>query len=299
MRILHIDSGREMRGGQFQVLALMRGLAARSHEQMLLARNDGPLYRAAEAEGLPVRQLSPYAIASWSRKMDLTHAHDAHAHTICVLLAHRPLVVARRVAFPIRSAALSRWKYRHVDCYIAISQCVKAELLKAGVPPERVDVVYDGTTLAECTSHGNRVVAPATEDPKKGSELLREAAKLAGVNVLFSTDLSKDLPDAGLFVYLTQSEGLGSAILFAMAHGVPVIASEVGGIPEIVQDGYTGLLTRNDARAVASAIRLLLADRPRAARMAQEARRRVIERFTLDRMVEDTLAVYERLENRE
>jgi len=53
----------------------------------------------------------------------------------------------------------------------------------------------------------------------------------AGIPVHFSTDLQKDLPRAWLFVYITELEGLGSAALLAMAHGLPVLASDIGGLP--------------------------------------------------------------------
>jgi hypothetical protein len=296
MRILHIDSGREMRGGQFQALALIRGLAARGCEQKLLARSGSPLLECAAAEGIEVAPLSLAAVRSCSRTVDLTHAHDAHAHTLAAVLACGPLVVSRRVAFPVRTGPLSRWKYARADRFLAVSQFVRAELLKAGVDPNRIAVVYDGASVPQRQSAGNRILAPATDDPAKGSSLLREAAKLAGVAVEFSSNLAADLPGAGLFVYLTRSEGLGSAILFAMAHGVPVIASEVGGIPEIVQNGYTGMLVHNEARQVAAAIRRLLADPEHSAQMAAEARRRMLDRYTLDHMVESTLAVYRSLE---
>ncbi len=64
-----------------------------------------------------------------------------------------------------------------------------------------------------------------------------------------------------MFVYITRSEGLGSAILLAMSAGVPVVASNIGGIPEIVVDGESGLLVENDAAQIAAAILRLKQDR--------------------------------------
>jgi len=98
-----------------------------------------------------------------------------------------------------------------------------------------------------------------------------------------------------MFVYITESEGLGSAILLAMSAGVPVIASNVGGIPEIVEHERTGLLIENSPEAIASAVRRLHGDRALAQSLAAEARRTVEQRFSVDRMVADTLAVYEAL----
>jgi glycosyltransferase involved in cell wall biosynthesis len=139
------------------------------------------------------------------------------------------------------------------------------------------------------------VVAPATADLMKGSDLAREAAQLAGAGIVFSTDLSKDLERAAVFLYITRSEGLGSAALLAMAHGVPVIASRVEGLMEVVQDGKTGLLVENTPRAIGAAIRRLLDHADVAARMGRAARDRAESLFSVDRMVEETIRVYEKV----
>ena len=56
----------------------------------------------------------------------------------------------------------------------------------------------------------------------------------------------RHLHEAGFFVYITHSEGLGSGALLAMSAGVPVIASNVGGLPEAIRHGENGLLVEND-----------------------------------------------------
>ena len=145
MRLLHMDSGREMRGGQWQALRLAQGLAAAGEEVLLLAPAGSPLYVKANDLNLDVRPLRPMAVAQLARTADLVHAHDARSHTLAALLAPwRPLVVARRVAFPIRS----RWKYRRAAHYIAVSSFVRNMLVAGGVPSARISVVYDGVPLA-------------------------------------------------------------------------------------------------------------------------------------------------------
>ena len=120
-----------------------------------------------------------------------------------------------------------------------------------------------------------------------------DSVRLAGFTAQSSRNLGQDLAHAALFLYITHSEGLGSAVLLAMAAGVPVIASNVGGLPEIVDHGRTGLLTENSPEAIAAAIRRLMADRAFAQSMAAQARCTVQQKFSVERMVAGTLAVYE------
>jgi glycosyltransferase involved in cell wall biosynthesis len=90
-------------------------------------------------------------------------------------------------------------------------------------------------------------------------------------------------------------EGLGSAVLLAMAHGVPVIASNVGGLPEIVWNGTTGLLVDNTPQAFESAIRRLDADPRLVEQMIRSARAMVEQCYTVEHMVERTLACYRKV----
>jgi glycosyltransferase involved in cell wall biosynthesis len=288
LRILHIDTGREMRGGQRQVLLLAKGLRERGHDQAILARRGSPLFEASRSAGLETLPLRPVTEAS-----AIVHAHDARAHLLA--LASARLVVSRRVAFPIGPSVLSRWKYRRAARYLAVSDFVKEQLVSSGVPAEKVSVVYDGVELGARPSFGARsqlVVAPATVDPQKGAALAIESCRMAAAELLLSYDLECDLPRAGLFLYLTHSEGLGSAILLAMALGVPVVASRLGGIPEVVEHRETGILVENNAAAVADAVTRMLAEPEQAGCLAAAAYDRVAERFSAARMVARTEQVY-------
>jgi hypothetical protein len=289
MRVLHLDAGREMRGGQWQVLSLLAGLGAGN---TLLTAANGPLMQEARRRGIDVQPLSMMSIASMTRNSDIVHAHDARSHTWAAAVTCGPLVVSRRVAFPPRSSIMSRWKYGRARKYLAVSEHVKRALIEAEVPEDRITVVYDGVPIPERTATGDRIIAPATDDPMKGSELLRQAAGIAGFPIHFSHDLEADLPTASLLVYITRSEGLGSAALLAMAWGVPVVASCVGGLPEIVHDCHSGILTENEPHAIADAMRRALAMRDI---LAMNARRCVEQRFSVAHMVENTRRVYDQL----
>lgn len=289
MKILHADSGREMRGGQWQVLHLHAGLGA---DSVLLCRDGGPLMQECRRRGVQAEALSISALAAQSLIADITHVHDARSHTWAAAVGRSLLVVSRRVAFPVGHSWLSRWKYSRADHYIAVSQHVRSILCATGVPPPKVSVVYDGVDVPAAISSGTEIVALATDDPMKGSALLNEAAALAGISVRYSINLPVDLLKAALFVYITHSEGLGSAALLAMAAGVPVVASNVGGLPEIVQNDVTGILTENNPQAIADAIRHALARRER---LAKNARQSIEHGFTTDGMLTNTIGVYERV----
>ena len=297
MNILHIDTGREMRGGQWQALYLAGGLAAQGHRSRLLAPANSPLLEAAQAQRLDAKPLHTPFLLTGGGDADLVHAHDARAHTLA-LLSRKPVVVSRRVAFPIRRTLTSRLKYKHASHYIAVSNFVKRVLADGGVAPEKISVVSDGVPIGEApirSEHRITALALDSDDPGKGKKIVEEAAALADIPICFSRNLVRDLPDAAVFVYITDLEGFGSAVLLAMAAGTPVLASSVGGLPEIIQDGENGLLTSNEPRAVAAGLLRLLDDRSLAQKLAARARARVERCFPVERMVQETIRVYERI----
>jgi glycosyltransferase involved in cell wall biosynthesis len=290
MRILHLDAGRELRGGQWQVLRLLEGLAAEGVECTLLARSGAPLFEAARKNGYHVEPLGLARTVLLARRHDLLHAHDARSHTLGALVRPDALLVSRRVAF----APGGGWKYARARHYLAVSEYVKTVLESAGVPQEKISVVYDGVPLLE-RAQGAAVVAPAyLGDPQKGAPLAMEAARRAGVALQLSNNLEEDLKEAAVFVYITHSEGLGSGALMAMSAGVPVVASRSGGLREIIRHRENGLLVENNVEEIAAAIRELLADPLLARRLGDAARRAVIDGFTVGHMVRRTMDVYRR-----
>ncbi|HEY8487907.1 MAG TPA: glycosyltransferase, partial [Thermaerobacter sp.] len=99
--------------------------------------------------------------------------------------------------------------------------------------------------------------------------------------------------DAAVAVLCTRREGLPLTVLEAMAAGVPVVATAVGGVPEAVRHGVTGFLVPpGDPAAVARYLATLLADPALRRRMGAAARARYEAHYTVDRMVAATLAVY-------
>ena len=292
MRVLHLDSGRTMRGGQYQVLRLTEGLAGHpSIEQHLLCR--GELLSRTGGESLTFASLRREA-----RRADVIHAHDAHTHTLAALLGgSKPIVVSRRVAFPVRSSRLSRWKYGRATRFLAVSGFVAGQLREAGIEATRIAIVPDGVPLpAEAPeprwASPPRVLALDSEDPGKGALLAREACRRAGLELTLTSDLERDLPSAEIFLYLSQSEGLGSALILAALARKAIIASRVGGIPEVIEHERTGLLTENDATAAAAALNRLAGEEGLGPRLAEAAFHAAGSRFSVDIMVARTVDAY-------
>ncbi len=297
MRLLHIDTGCEMRGGQRQVLLLLRLLTGVGHECVLLASKESPLRRAVAGLGIPVHDARLSRVWSLSANADLVHVHDAHAHTLAALAARAPIVVSRRVGFPVKRSSLSRWKYARAARFLSVSRFVAGQLYAAGIPAGKVDVVYDAVDdipAQTCWSTDAPVVALANADPMKGRDLVEAACRLANVHSIFSNDLSRDLRRASMFLYISRSEGLGSAALLAMAMGVPVIASRVGGLAEIMEPGVSGICVENDPPQIAAAIKHLLTDPDFARGLIEKAHERIAAQFSKEILLDATLQSYSR-----
>ena len=137
-------------------------------------------------------------------------------------------------------------------------------------------------------------------DGQQRPELERLTAEL-GLDscVLFlgqRDDVPQILPLFDVFVLPSVKEGLPYALLEAMAAAKPVVATAVGGVPEVVVDGQTGLLVPpRDPEALAQAIITLLRNPGRARAMGEAGRKRVLEHFTVERMVAETERVYQAL----
>jgi glycosyltransferase involved in cell wall biosynthesis len=99
---------------------------------------------------------------------------------------------------------------------------------------------------------------------------------------------------AGVFVMPSYYETFGISVIEAMAFGLPVVAANVGGLPEVVEDGVTGILVPpKDSDSLAEALVRLLRDPDLCTRMGRAGRERVRSEFTVDRIVSQTLNVYQ------
>lgn len=140
----------------------------------------------------------------------------------------------------------------------------------------------------------------AMGDGPERDMLSAEASDLVGAAIVEFQDRREVLPalataDMGVLLTDTTShaEGCSNAIMEYMACGLPVVCTDCGGNPELVEDGVTGFLVPPaDVDALVSALRTLRDDHSRARAMGQEGRRRLEEHFTVGRMTAGYLAAY-------
>jgi glycosyltransferase involved in cell wall biosynthesis len=359
LRIVHLDSGRGLRGGQRQLLRLARGLGERGHPQLLVCPEGSAFEGRAVQAGLNVfalpahdpghahglLQLRQYLR---TRPHDILHAHDGRAQTWAWLAsAGMPVrrVASRRVTFLPADSWSYRLKYtRTCHAVIAISEYIRQLILRAGVPEGKIELIPDGIEIPlEVSDARKRAEARrrwglgenefvlghlGAFTQEKGQDVALEAfallaARLPEARLLLAGDgptrtspqiagqlaraanraplcgeienLDEFFPALDLFLMPSRAEGLGSAALHAMAHGLPVIASRVGGLPEIVVEGETGWLVPADSPgALAEAILSAQADRERLRQFGMKARERA-RQFSTDIMLDRTEALYRRL----
>jgi L-malate glycosyltransferase len=160
LSVAHIDDNKTWRGGERQVLELMKGLRERGVENLLVCRFGSEISSRAQSAGietvhLPLR--GEWDVASAfrmrllfiKRKIQIVHAHTSHAHALSLLsLFGNPrckLVVSRRVDFHLHSIFSRGWKYgKSVDRILAVSEAIRQVLIKDGVDSGRVVTVRSG-----------------------------------------------------------------------------------------------------------------------------------------------------------
>ncbi|HEX7614593.1 MAG TPA: glycosyltransferase [Thermoanaerobaculia bacterium] len=159
MRLLALDLGPDLRGGQGQTALLLQALAGRGHVIRFVGRRGAPLPEILRGHGAidvveaPAGpEASPGLLLTVARaarlfRPDVVYAGDSRGHGAAVwsrASASRPLVVHRRVDFHPSGHPLSRAKYRAADLFLAVSKAVEATLIDAGVDAGRIVVVLDG-----------------------------------------------------------------------------------------------------------------------------------------------------------
>ncbi|MCK9484062.1 MAG: glycosyltransferase family 4 protein [Candidatus Marinimicrobia bacterium] len=125
------------------------------------------------------------------------------------------------------------------------------------------------------------------------NEKLADELGLSGIQFLgYRSDIPQIMASSDIFVFTSLNEGFGNVIIEAMACGLPIIGTRVGGTPELVQDGRNGLLVKSDnSEALANAIQMIASD-PELRRDMALLNRKKAEYFTIDNYIKRVIYAY-------
>lgn len=371
VRVLHLNTASDWRGGERQVYNLALGLKKDSlAESLVVVQPGSDLEKRCIAAGIECRavrmrgELDIFAAQKIVKIADsfganIIHTHTGAAHTLGLLVKRkRPelkLVVSRRVDFPAGKNLLSQWKYHSalVDKYVAVSENVGRVLIQDGIDSSKIEVVHsgidpdsypdieklntDGVKREFRIKNGEMVIGnvgalvehkdqktlidafalflsrrpPGQNNArvrlfivgsgKLEGELRAQAKALnlvSGEDIIF-TGYREDVLDfygaMDIFVMSSEKEGLGTAVLDAMYYGLPIISTDAGGLPEMVDHEKGGFLSPvGDASSMATAI-ANLCDSPEKREKMGEYNRKKILKFTSVEVVRKTAAIYRTL----
>lgn len=329
--VLSLATGLAARGHEIRVLCHPRGRLRRSVEAHGLRAVAVPT--VGQTDPRAALRLA-WIVRRW--RPDVLHLHTPKDYLVGALAARlsdaTATVLTRHLLLPV--SPHMRRLYRRCDAVICPCRALRDQLAADGVPDEKLALVY-GAINAEPffqappprSETGLVVGTVGRLVPGKGHAVLLEAfAQLGGVPTLrvigdgperaalgaqverlgltdgvqflgFQSDVPAAMAALDMFVLAsTHTEVLPLVVMEAMAAGCAVVATAVGGVPEIVEDGHSGLLVPpGDAEALAASLRRLAADPALRATLGRAARERVRGRFTLPGMVAETERVYQRV----
>ncbi len=361
IRILHISTAKTWRGGEQQVAYLVDELKKQNWNQWIFCPENSELEDFCKRQDwpflsftrrFPISLLTAFYLFKICKTEDigLIHVHDAKAHTLAVIAStfsriNIPVVVSRRVDFPIGKTAWSRWKYNHesIKKIICVSDFIKRLLIPHIINPEKLAVVHSGIDVTRF--HGKQktgnlrlelglsdkiplianiaAIAPhkdyftfvdtAEEVLKKldcrfliigadggeggairkyiSNRNLQDKVLILG----WRSDIPSVLSEIDLLLFTSKTEGLGTTILDAFAAGVPVVATETGGIHEIVFDEINGLTAGvGDSKKLAEQVLRIMSDAELRKKLCLNAKDNV-QLFTKKTMAGATIAIYRQI----
>ena len=362
LRILQIyPKGDFFTGAAIQLWDLARGLSGRGHRVVIVTPPSQTWAARCAETGITHAAVAlrhawdPRAAWRLARiirqeRIQIAHAHKGRARTLALLAglmgAPTPLVLNRGVSFPV-DGLRRRVGYanRRVHAIVAVCESIKRGLVAAGVPAEKISVIYSGTDLDRFHPGVDggairRELGLAVDDLVVTQIGVRSwrgwqdvldampavAARFARARLLFvgapppriaeidaqararglggrvravghRTDVPAILAASDVVVDASYAGlGITGSIREALACERPVVATDLEGMPELVQDGETGLLVppRTPA-ALAEAIARLFGDPTAAQAMARAGRKRVEAHFSLRAKLDATEALYRRV----
>lgn len=270
----------------------------------------GRTLRALEADVVHTHDDAPLVYGSLGGKWGRVGRHvHTHHHGLLPTVSRRQ---QRMVA----------WASRLTYAFVCVSEDSARQMVEGGVPERKVRTLANGIDLDRFAFQGSNPAGPAVVvarlSPEKDiANLIRAAAIVVAGDPAFRLEIAGDGPcredlvrlaaelrlgdrvtflgeirevpallgRASLFVLPSRTEGISLTLLEAMARGLPIVATRVGGNPEVVADGTTGLLVPpQDPAGLAAAIATLRRDPFEAQAMGRAGRHRAEARFDVRRM---------------
>jgi len=360
IRLLHVSTARTWRGGEQQIAYLVDELSKRSGlTQHIVCTRGSAMHRFCEEKGMSFSAITKVfsfnLFFAWRIKeicrrhhINLIHLHDPHAHQFGVLAAdvfgnRIPMILSRRVDYPVKQGAYSRYKYNHhlIKRIICVSDAVKQVLLQAVSDSSKLIRVYSGIDLDKFSNPapsgilrktfqipdneyiiGNTGALSEQKDYltffdtarnlmdtgvkarfvivgqghlfRKLNEYAAEKGLLPHVIFTgFRSDVADVLAEFDLFLSTSIAEGLGTSIADAMACGIPVVATDAGGVREMVISEKTGLLVPvRDSHALTLAVQRLLQNPEYAQKLSRHALLH-IQQFSKGKTAANTYDIYQ------
>jgi glycosyltransferase involved in cell wall biosynthesis len=354
-KVLHIATALSWRGGEQQLAYLVQELKDEV-DQIVLCSLGSELAKFCNENGVDFvtqKKRGGFDLAYGAKikrmckklEIDLCHMHDAHAHTSAIIAAvlgnKTPLVLSRRVDFPIKKKWTSKFKYNHpaIKKILCVSEMIKKILSSDIQDKGKLHKVYSGIDLAKFKDRNGQLrkeLGISEDTPLVGNtsaladhkdyftflesckKILEKSPKVKFVvmgdgpmkneihqyaeklglsqEVDFSgyrTDIPAVLADLDVFLITSKTEGLGTSILDAFACKVPVVATDAGGIRELVENEKTGLLCQvKNPDQIADSVLKLLNDKSLVEKLKENAFQKV-QHFSKTSTAKETLKYYE------
>lgn len=360
--LIHLDSGRGLRGAERQLLYLADEMRRRGHHNVIVCRAGELLDQEAIRQGF-YRVHIPFLadwdpISAWQLRKKLAafsnpilHAHTEEVAGVATMTAEGagiPRVIHRRTDLASVEALDFLMKYRRANKVIAVSDSVRQKFVDAGLAPEKIVTIYEGypATLvrkgprepqdveAARRDYANEFDVPATSiwigtassltplrDHSSSLKALPEILHyfpetfllIAGEGPTFNQlrqeagelgvlgrvrflgtvrDQTSFISTLDVFIFPPLTMGLGFDLLEAMAQGVPLVTTWVGGVTELVEHGVNGLfVSPKDPAKIAASVRSILEKPVMARGLVQKGFERV-RGFSTEAMADRTEAVY-------
>jgi len=360
MKILHFSSAKTWRGGEQQIAYLQEELDKKGIEQWIFCVANSALANYCQKHGITyitykkrfsTNPFVAYQLKKWCAKLkiDLVHLHDSHSHTfgyISALIGNEiPLVLSRRVDFPVKNSWLSYQKYNHplIKKILSVSNYVQQILAPAIKDKSKLTVVHSGIDLNRFKANNQNVLREefrldketiligniAAIAPHKdyftfvdtAEKLMKSGLKIKFfiigadggeeqavkkymtqkglvtdfIFTGFRKDIPQILPVLDVFLFTSKEEGLGTSVIDALACGVPIVATNAGGIPEIINSAKSGLLSNiGDSTSLAENVKQILV-KPLLKKKLVRNGLKTAQQFSKKVMAEKTLKAYQEI----